>query len=558
MLLQLNITDFAIIKHLEISPSPGLNILSGETGTGKSIIINAMNLILGKRASADLIRTGCENATVEALFNISNNGFVSSILSEFGISFDDELLIKRTLYREGRNRISINGTIATLQMLSRLGPHLISISGQHEHQILLRPDNHLYLLDDYSGLAKEREKFRVMFDNYRLLEGEIDDLEAEIRRIAMTQELASFQVREIENANIIPYEDERLLEEKKRLQHSEELLEILLETYNVLYERDGSLFSLLSQCAKGMDRAADMDKRLTAIRDELTEIELRTEDISLSLRDIQKSIQMDPGRLEEVTERLDLLNRLKQKFGPSLEDVLKTKEKLASEIYDLEDKRGQADKLRRQLEKLGLEMIKTALYLSKKRKKAAAEFEEKVEDELRRLHMGETRFQVRFREELNKENVQVDSLSVDGLDQVEFMISPNVGEELRPLHKIASGGELSRIILAIKTILAQSGSVETIIFDEVDSGISGATAEVVGEKLLSLAGYHQLVCITHLPQIASKGNTHFLVKKEVSGGRTQTLVLELDKDERVKEIARLLGGREITDQGMAHAREMLE
>jgi len=558
MLLQLNITDFAIIRHLEISPSPGLNILSGETGTGKSIIINAMNLILGKRASADLIRTGCENATVEALFNVSGNDFVSSILSEFGISFDDELLIKRTLYREGRNRISINGTIATLQMLSRLGPHLISISGQHEHQILLRPDNHLYLLDDYSGLAKEREKFRVMFNNYRLLEGEIDDLEAEIRRIAMTQELSSFQVREIENANIIPYEDERLLEEKKRLQHSEELLEILLETYNVLYERDGSLFSSLSQCAKDMDRAADMDKRLTAIRDELTDIELRIEDISLSLRDIQKSIQMDPVRLEEVTERLDLLNRLKQKFGPSLEDVLKTKEKLASEIYDLEDKRGQADKLRRQLAKLGLEMIKTALYLSKKRKKAAVEFEEKVEDELRRLHMDETRFQVRFREELNKENVQVDSLSVDGLDQVEFMISPNVGEELRPLHKIASGGELSRIILAIKTILAQSGSVETIIFDEVDSGISGATAEVVGEKLLSLAGYHQLVCITHLPQIASKGNTHFLVKKEVSGGRTQTLVLELDKDERVQEIARLLGGRKITDQGLAHAREMLE
>jgi DNA repair protein RecN (Recombination protein N) len=306
-----------------------------------------------------------------------------------------------------------------------------------------------------------------------------------------------------------------------------------------------------------MDRGADMDQRLGTIRDMLAEIEFRIEDVSLSLRDIQKTVHMDPVRLEEVTERLELLNRLKQKYGPRLEDVLHTKERLASAIYDLEDKRSRVGRLKQEMEKLRQDMIIKAVYLSKKRKRAATDFKEEVEEELRRLHMIGTRFQVKFDNDRNEESARVDDLSVDGLDQVEFVISPNVGEELRPLSKIASGGELSRIILAMKTILARSGSVETIIFDEVDSGISGATAEVVGEKLLSLADYHQLVCITHLPQIASKGKTHFLVKKEVSGGRTQTLILKLDWAKRVQEIARLLGGRKITDQALAHAREML-
>ena len=561
MLIQLNISNFAIIKHLEITLCAGLNILSGETGAGKTIIINAMNLILGGRASADLIRSGCKEASVEALFSFPQNQLLIEMLSELDFPFDGELLIKRTIFREGRNKILINGSIATLQMLSQLSAILISISGQREHQLLLKPDNHLYLLDDFGELSDERLELGEIFTKHQLLKKKINHLEQEIREMEDKQDLNRFQIQEIQKAGLSPGEDKMLTEEKKRLQHAEELLEIVSQGYQTLYENNNSALSLVSQCAKKIEKGIEIDTHLGSIKDVLTEIEIKLEDVSISLRDFQKTIEMDPNILEDVLERLEFINRLKRKYGPTIDDVLQFKNKLTSLIYNLDEKKDLLSKIIKERQKIEKDMIGKAKALSEKRKKAAKKLEKAVEKELRFLHMKQTKFQVRFDEDPYEEGKSrediVEKIWADGFDYVEFMISPNIGEELRPLSKIASGGELSRIMLAIKTILARVASVETIIFDEVDSGISGATAEVVGKKLQSLAEYHQMLCITHLPQIASQGQTHFLVRKEVVDGRTQTFISELDHKGRIQEIARLLGGREITPRAVAHAREML-
>jgi DNA repair protein RecN (Recombination protein N) len=561
MLAQLSISNFAIIKHLEMTLRPGLNILSGETGAGKSIIINAMNLILGGRASADLIRSGCKEATVEALFSFPENQVLKEMLTGFGFAFDGELLIKRTIFREGRNKVLINGSMATLQMLSRLGARLISISGQHEHQLLLKPDNHLYLLDDFGGLSKERMELGEMFGRLQSLKDEIQDLEKEIQEIGEKQDLSRFQIQEIEGAGLIPEEDEMLSHEKSRLQHAEELLGIVTEAYQALYERHDSVLSFVSQYSKKMDRGAEIDHRLGSIRNALVEIEVKLEDASLSLRDFQKTIHMDPNKLEEVLERLEQINRLKRKYGPTLEDILQFRDKLATRMYDLDEKRKGLSELENRRKILEAELTEKAVELSKKRRKTRIILEKAIENEIKYLNMPGTKFRVRFYEEVYDQKgrgmPETGRIGADGIDQVEFMICPNVGEELRPLAKIASGGELSRLMLAVKTILARTGSIETVIFDEVDSGIGGGTAEVVGKKLLSLAEYHQILCITHLPQIASQGKTHFLVIKQIINARTQATISELDSESRVQEIARLLGGREITPSAVAHAREML-
>ena len=561
MLVQLSISNFAIIRHLDITLGSGLNILSGETGAGKSIIINAVNLILGARASSDLIRSGCKEARVEALFSLPENRLLRDTLAELGFSFDGELLIKRTLYREGRNRILINGSMATLQMLSRLGVLLISISGQHEHQLLLKPENHLYVLDEFGGLSDERQRLSGTFDRYQDLKREISTLEKEIREIGEREELTRFQIQEIERAEVSPGEEEALIVEKKRLQHAEELLAIASEGYQELYENEGSVLATLSRHARRLEKGAATDPGLSAVRDSLAEIEVKLEDAAFVLRDFRESIEMDPVKLEDLAERLELLNMLKRKYGPTLDDVIKFRDKLASRVSVLERKGEARERLAKERLAIEGDMIAMAETLSNKRKKTAGKFAEVVEKELRQLHMPDTRFHVMFHlpaEPKGRPGEEgVEAIGAYGIDQVEFMISPNVGEELRPLARIASGGELSRVMLAVKTILARAGSVETIIFDEVDSGISGATAEVVGEKLLALAGYEQVVCITHLPQIASQGNTHFLVKKEVSDGRTQATIAGLDPEGRVLEIARLLGGRRITSSAVARAREML-
>ena len=561
MLVQLNISNFAIINHLETRFRPGLNILTGETGAGKSIIINAVNLILGGRASSDLIRTGSEEARVEALFNIPEKHSINELLSGLGLPFDGELLIQRTISREGRNRVNINGSMATLQMLSKLGLSLISISGQHEHQWLLRPENHLYLLDEFGGLNEEREALAESYRSHQTLKEDLKGLEREIREGEQRQELSAFQADEIRRADVKNGEDGLLIEEKNRLRHAEMLMQIVAESYQTLYENEDAVISSLSQCMKKIETGIEADRRLLPIKDAIASARVELEEAALELRNFQKSITIDPDRLEHIEERLQLINRLKRKYGSTIEEILKFEEALSQRIDHLELKRKTLEKVRMELNEIEKVVVSHAVALSMKRHNAAKKLQKAVEQELNRLDMGGTRFEAHFYAtkagNRNEPKVDIEGIRGDGYDNVELMISPNIGEELRPLSKIASGGELSRIMLALKTILARNASVETIIFDEVDSGIGGATAEVVGEKLHSLAQYHQILCITHLPQIASKGNTHYLVKKQVIDRRTQTVISKLNAEERLMEIARLLGGRTISKKTVAHAKEML-
>lgn len=562
MLAQLTITDFAIIESLSVTFSEGLNVLSGETGAGKSIIINAVNLILGGRASPDLIRTGADRAVVEALFQLPAESPLSKSLADLDIPFHGEVLIKRTISKEGKSRVWINGSLATLQMISKLGPHLISISGQNEHQLLLRPDNQLYILDDFGGLTKERLRLNELYRDYYALREKEERLRSQLQEEEQMQELTQFQIQEIEEAKLVPEEDSRLEAEKSRLMHAERLMDIVYSSYQALYEKEESLLSNLSLLAKNMEKGVAIDPHLDRNKKQLESARIQLEDLALELRDYYSHIKLDPERLEEVEERLQLVRRLKKKYGSSIEKILSFKEELSQREYQLTQKKEELKKIEAQAEEKKQDLMRMAAELSLKRHEIADTFEKKVEEELHLLDMAGTRFKIKFSPNTSggdriSEDMLDSTLTADGIDTVEFMISPNVGEDLRPMAKIASGGELSRIMLALKTILARYGLIETLVFDEIDSGIGGATAAVVGEKLGSLARYHQILGITHLPQIASCGETHFLVEKRVSKGRTQTLITSLDRQSRVNEIARLLGGRTISEKTLAHAREML-
>jgi len=562
MLAQITINDFAIIDSLSVSFSGGLNILTGETGAGKSIIINAVNLILGGRASPDLTRTGADRAVVEALFQLPAESPLSKSLDNMDIPFNGEVLIKRTISKEGKSRVWINGSLATLQMLSKLGPNLISVSGQNQHQLLLRPDNHLFILDDFGGLTKERIKLNELYRDYYALKEKAERLRGHLKGEEERRELTQFQIKEIEEARLALGEDVSLEAEKSRLMHAERLMDIVFKSYQALYEKEESVLSILSLMAKDMDKGLNIDPNLDHYKKQLESAQLQLEDLALELRDFYSKLKLDPKRLEEVEERLQLIRRFKKKYGPSVESILSFKEELSQKEYQLNQKREELKKFEAQLEEKKEGLLRLATSLSSKRHEIADTFKKKVEEELNLLGMAGTRFRIKFSspravgDTISAEMLD-STITPEGIDVLEFMMSANVGEDLRPLAKIASGGELSRIMLALKTILARFGLVETLVFDEIDAGIGGSTANIIGEKLRSLADYHQILCITHLPQLASCGETHFLVEKRVSKGRTRTLITSLDRKSRINEIARLLGGRVISEKTLAHAREML-
>jgi len=562
MLVQLAITDFAIIESLTVTFSEGLNILSGETGAGKSIIINAVNLILGGRASSDLVRTGADKAVVEALFHLPEGSPLSPTLADMGIAFEDEVLVKRVVSKEGKSRVWINGSLATVQMISTLGPQLISISGQNEHQLLLRPDNQLYILDDFGDVTKDRLRLGELYREYHELRDGAERLRTQLQEEEQQQELVQFQVKEIQEAKLVPGEDSSLEAERSRLMHAERLMDIAFTAYQAVYEKEESIIARLSALAKSMDNAAAIDHDLDQFRSQLEAAQAQLEDVALALRDYCSHIKSDPDRLERVEERLQLIRHLKKKYGSTVEEVLAVGEGLLNRESQLTQDRERLRRMESLVEEKRRDLVTLAKELSAQRREIAAVFERKVEEELKALEMGGTRFEIKFNAyRIGDEDIFEDMpdslLTQDGIDTVEFMISPNVGEELRPLARIASGGELSRIMLALKTILARSGMVETLVFDEIDSGIGGATAAKVGEKLRTLAEFHQILGITHLPQIASCGEMHFLVEKKVRNGRTRTLISPLDQERRVQEIARLLGGKTVSEKTLAHAREML-
>lgn len=563
MLSELSIKNFAIIDDLHIRFSPGLTIISGETGAGKSIIISAVNLILGSRANATLIRTGAETAELEALFAISPSSRAAAVMREHGYDAREGLIIRRTISRTERHRLYINGRFGTMQVLTAITQNLASISGQHAHQGLLKEDQQLLILDHFGGLVALRKEVAASYYNLIPLVRKLDELKSLQTRQQEHIELLAFQKREITAAAFQADEDIVLEKEKNRLKNAEALYRAIYHSLETLYNRQGAVVEQLREVQKGLENAAQIDPELNVHVGAIADASFHVEDIAENLRTYLKTVQVDEGRLEEIELRLDTLNRLKRKYGAShakiaghlqsIEKELAETENIADRVADTEEKIHQQHK----------ELCRRASELSRKRTHTAAALAAQVEQALAGLKMARTQFKAALSSVPSTVSttpyltMDGKTISDSGIDQAVFLISPNVGEDVKPLAQIASGGELSRIVLALKTILAESESVESIVFDEVDAGIGGGTAEVIGKTLSKLARLNQVICITHLPQIAKFGDNHLKVNKGVLRGRTRTTLVTLDAKERVREIARMLGGQKITAATLAHAREML-
>jgi DNA repair protein RecN (Recombination protein N) len=563
MLRELSIKNFAIIDDLRIGFEAGLTIMSGETGAGKSIIINAVKLLLGARATAKLIRTGEDSAELEAFFDLTPTAPAAAIMAAQGYSVEEGLLIRRIISRHDRHRVFINGHMATMQVLQTITDSLASISSQHAHQSLLKEDFHLDILDQYGNLMDLRETVGVIFrEILPLLEQQAALLAQRDRQIEQ-HELWRFQKAEIESAQLVPGEDEQLEQERRRLRNAQELTQIANHCLENLYGEQDSVVDRLGGMHRQLEKAAAIDGALEATMASVAELTYQTEDVVAGLRRYLRQVEGDEHRLEEVEARLDTLNRMKRKYGETLTDVMNKHAAIQAALSGLENLADQIDALDKQLEQRHKHLQTAARALHDQRAVVAEDLARDIAGELHSLQMPGTRFAVTLApvaaDERTPAVLTIDGCKVDerGMDRAVFQIAPNVGEHLKPLAAIASGGELSRVVLALKAILAVSGSLETVIFDEVDAGIGGGVAEIVGQKLKALSDHHQVICITHLPQIAKFGHYHFKIAKSVSRGRTRTTIEPLDTGERLEEMARLLGGIKITRKTLDHAREML-
>jgi DNA repair protein RecN (Recombination protein N) len=563
MLQELSIRQFAIIDDIRMDFEDGLTVLSGETGAGKSIIINAVNLLLGSRASEKMIRTGAETAEVEALFRVEPDSPVARSMETHGLSVSEGLLIRRIVSRNDRHRVYINGRLSTMQVLKAITQHMASISGQHAHQGLLREDQQLLILDQIGGLLPLRKKVYEAFHQllpsiqaYRKLIQLKDRQEGQL-------ELLRFQQQEIQAAHITVGEDVELEQEIARLKNAEMLLEVIHSSIDALYSTSGAVVEQILEVGKRLARASRIDTGLESPSKALSESAYGIEDVVASLRTHMERIQVDEGRLEAAEARMDVLVKLKRKYGKTLQDVVEKKAAIEQALTEVENLSGKISESHKALVDLQAQTGTLCQQLSEKRQAAARHLSRVTEAELATLKMNQTRFQVSLIPAVSNSDPDPSLLFGDrlmtetGFETARFLIAPNLGEALKPMSDIASGGELSRIVLALKAILAQTDAVETIVFDEVDAGIGGTVAEVVGKKLAKLSQFHQVICITHLPQIARFGAHQFRIAKQIINQRTATTIHKLTHDERIHEIARMMAGENVTEKTLAHASEMM-
>ncbi len=564
MLKELLIKNFAIIDDLNIRFDGGLTILSGETGAGKSIIINAVNLLLGSRVNARMIRDGYETAELSAFFDVPEGSTAAAIMAENGYDPQDGLLVRRIISGNDRHRIYINDRMATMQMLTSITADLASISGQHVHQGLIREETHLTILDRFGGLSPRVRQVSDLHGKIVTLVQALQVLEEKKKNQDKQMDLLRYQAAEIANADIMPGEDESLEKERLRLKHAESLHQSVFSAIETLHGADGAILEQLGEVRKNLEKAADIDDGLAAGVRSLSDHLFGLEDVTDSLRAYLGSLDTEADRLESVETRLDLINKLKRKYGGSLETLFQKRDAIEVELAATTVTDDDIQRSETQLNDYYDQVSRLARSLSEERTQVASDFAESVEKELEGLKMAGTRFGVSLSplpcSKPASPWLRVDDnlLSATGIDQAAFMIAPNVGESLKPLASIASGGELSRVVLALKAILAETDAVGTVIFDEVDAGIGGAVADVVGKKLEALSKKHQLICITHLPQIARFGDQHYYIEKQVKNGRTATTIRPMDQEDRIKEIARMLGGEIVTRTALEHARTLME
>lgn len=563
MLSQFHVRNYALLDEVTVAFSPGLNILTGETGAGKSILMGALSLILGDRAATDMIRTGADTATVEGLFERFPSERPVRLPDDLGIVFEDgSLIIRREVTRDGRSRCAVNGNMVTVSSLKRLGEVLVDLHGQHDHQSLLNPRIHIECLDGFGRLEAHRERVANAYRRHTELTEALRQLDEQTLAIQERRELYRYQLEELNAARITIGEDDALERELAILTHAEQLIQATGAACEALSQQEGSLLEVLGHVTRRLEENERIDPGLREAVENCRSARYHLEDANAFLQAYRDRIEFDPARLAEVQDRLDLLNTFKRKYGGTLEEVCAYRDRIAKEI----DRIGSADKRRAELEREREAVRETLTHqaqrLSEARRRAASKLESRVVEELAELGMEKTRFQVRIAWEEDPDGmVEIEGaryrVGPHGLDRVEFMLSPNPGEALKPLAHIVSGGEISRIMLALKAILAESDQISTLVFDEIDLGIGGRIAESVGQKLKQLAQSYQILCITHLHQVACWGDTHFTVSKRSSGKRTVTRITPLDEDGRVQEIARMLAGETVDEMALIHAREIL-
>ncbi len=533
----LRIEHLAVIDALEVEFEPGLNVLTGETGAGKSMLVEAVGLLMGGRASADLIRTGESQATVQAVFDSSSGS---------------ELIVRREVTSQGRSRAFVNGVLVTAAALKEQTSSLVELHGQHEHQTLLDPQSHLALLDDFAGLAAPRDGVAVAFRDWRRLQTELDAFQMDEREKAARLDLLSFQVGALERAAVQVGEDEELETTRRVLGNAEKLQTLCGEAYGALYDSDEAALARLGAVWRRVAELAEVDPLFQPHLNARDAIKSQLEDLAFTLRSYGEHIDASPGRLQAVEDRLALLERLKRKHGPTLADVIAAKASLSRQLDSLQHADERRAGLAAESAAARDGFLKHARALSKKRREAAVAFARRLQDLLGELAMDRARFEVRF-----DHDAPESAWTEQGIDVAECYLSANVGEDVRPLARIASGGELSRVMLAIRTLASAGTPGKTLIFDEIDAGIGGHVADVVGKKLSRIGETYQVLCITHLAQIAASGHAHFQISKSVAHGRTQTRLARLEPDERIEEVARMIGGAALTEAARAAARELL-
>ncbi|WP_405076633.1 DNA repair protein RecN [Ligilactobacillus acidipiscis] len=555
MLSSLTIKNFAIIDKIQIDFQPKMTVLTGETGAGKSIVIDALGLLAGGRGSADYIRKGKKKALLQALFILPKNAPAYRILDEVGISYDDNgLILQRELYRNGHNICRINGELVNLTNMRRVGETLIDIHGQNEHQELMRPDKHLSLLDSFANkqLRALKDKYSESYQQYRKEKASLEKKKKNEKDWVQRLDMLQFQVQEIKTAQLQPEEEEQLAEEKEQLDNYQAIHDALENSYQLLSGEENDALGQVGSVMEQMQRVAEFSPDLGQISQRITDAYYGLSD---SVRDVSNQLatmEWDEDRLDQIEHRLDDIHQLKRKYGNSISEILNYYQKIKSELKGMQQTDADSDEQKERVDELFKKSKQIARQLSSERKKSAVQLEKAVHKQLKALYMEKAVFSVKFLQGTDER------LNSEGLDQVEFYIQTNPGESMGPLARIASGGELSRVMLALKTIFAQRQGVTSIIFDEVDTGVSGRVAQAIAEKISLIAQSSQVLCITHLPQVAAVSDHHYLVTKHVQDGRTETRVERLKQSEKIEELARMLAGTEITDLARKHAAELLK
>lgn len=547
MLSLLHIENIAVIECADISFHKGFNILTGETGAGKSIVIDGISAILGERAYRDMIRTGTEKASVRAVFTDVPE---LSWFAENAVEYDPETVILREIYLDGKNVCRVNGTLVNVSALRKLGLQLINIHGQHDSAVLFDETNHLQMLDDFAANNDLKNTYTEKFEQLTLLQNEIRRMTMDEGEKLRRMENLRYQIEEIEKAQLQPEEDEQLEQRRKILQNAEKISDGIYEAVACLYgsdESDGAA-SLLQQAERELSRLQKYTDAYDSLREKVADLMYQVQDVAEDARACRDDLAYSADELERIESRLDVIHRLRRKYGATCIDILAYLEQAKQELDEIEFADDRLQQLKHKRDLANQETVAVALQLRENRKKAALILSDKILAELSQLDMPKVQFSCRFTEI---------ALTATGADQVAFYMSANVGEALKPLSKVASGGELARIMLAMKNVLAEQDKVQTLIFDEVDTGVSGRAAQKVAEKLRSVARNKQVLCVTHLPQLAAMGDTHLLIAKEERSGRTYTTVMPLDLEGRKRELARIIGGASITETTLKSAEEML-